>query len=91
MCCLGQCLSQIGVGGLLNKGTPVFADQIESPFLQNGENTQLSGFAVQINDDEYISATEKESRLIELFKSHGLELSFFGEYKKPDQTDAPIK
>lgn len=80
MCCLGQCLRQMGVDGLLGHGTPAFTSKINSYFVNYGANSKLSESAVEINDNEETTSLEKELELIALFSSYGLELSFYGEY-----------
>lgn len=92
MCCLGQCLHQLGYpkSQLLNYQDPYVIDS-ENAFVAKADrgffdtkaskarlfvNTELSKLAMEINDDFRTSVSVKEKRLKRLFKQHGKEIEF---------------
>lgn len=83
MCCLGQCLLQSqGEEKLLNTPEPCdigVVDNIE-PFTNQGDNTVLSIDAMECNDDFDMDMNERETKLKEIFATHGHEIEFTGEY-----------
>ncbi len=92
MCCLGSISEQCGVPrkDLLNIDYPY--DLLSQhhdlvSFLREkptnsifANNTFLAQQAANINDNSNISNEERETRLIELFKTEGYTISFTGEY-----------
>lgn len=42
-------------------------------------NSDLTGDAIEINDNRYITEEEREAELTELFKKHGHTIEFYGE------------
>lgn len=94
MCCLGHISLQCGVPGieLQNVGSPknvaslVLLDFLstyrltEWGYRSGVETTSLTNSAIEINDDKYLSDTEREKKLTTLFAGHGYTLKFEGEY-----------
>ncbi len=82
MCCLGQCMLQEGIlkEVILEKGDPAATNlpctfTVESS-ISSFSNNVLSQCAMDINDDRTLDDSEREEKLINLFKEHGLELEF---------------
>jgi hypothetical protein len=68
----------VGKDGILEYGMPNEISFKECNFLvtEEGENTNFSSEAMEINDDEVMSEERREKNLIELFKTQNIELSF---------------
>ena len=86
-CCLGFVCQQLGVSdeGLMDIGTPRCINDNEQNLLKGvlffyGLNNMLAFNAVIENDNKHLSNSERERRLTALFKEHGHELVFEGEY-----------
>jgi len=87
-CCLGFVCEQLGVRSILNRSSPKTLEVPVDDFnhwdvvwgVSHWENTELSKKAILINDDVCLTDQEREAQLIELFKKHGHELIFTGEY-----------
>ena len=80
MCCLGQCMSQLGIEDedLVGRGEPNCVANL-LPFSQYSNCTELSFDAMEINDNLVNTIEHREEKLTELFKKHGLSIEFFGE------------
>jgi hypothetical protein len=97
MCCLGFCCRAAGVSAddLMNRGKPsdllrclkLSLLRLQPLFMRvSGEqlNSDLALMAININDCTTTTPTEKEQKLLELFKDSGFELEFTGEYPSKD-------
>lgn len=62
--------------------TVINAQSVHTPSYHN---TSLSVKAIAINDCITFNDEERESKLKELFKQHGLEIEFIGEYVKSNR------
>lgn len=89
-CCLGHIASQCGFTDKQLRGhnTPTSvvyaAGATPAGFLTQGRQghvlpTPLTGEAIGINDDEYMTDADREAKLIELFQRHGYTIKFVGD------------
>jgi hypothetical protein len=96
MCCLGFVSEQCGVprDALMLHATPCrtsakfdlqgFLTELrerswaDEPFWGN---TRLAGDAMEVNDNENLTDSERERELVAIFGGHGYELEFVGEGK----------
>lgn len=82
MCCLGQCMSQIGFDVSGGRADPQqvlkhSSNKKFNPFTNaKGKNSTLSSDAIAINDATTTSVVKKVEQLRELFKKHGLKIRF---------------
>ena len=84
-CCLGFCLQQLGVDGILNSPEPEDTG-MEIPIFTMADifndgtiiNTALSDRAMDINDDPNIDDHTREEKIKRLFEKHGLTITFVG-------------
>lgn len=81
MCCLGFICEQSGCKDIMYRLSPYALDNPPSFLSQNNRDTKLTNDAMSINDDGEITPEEKEKVLTKLFKEHGIELEFVGEYE----------
>lgn len=82
MCCLGQCLNQVGWDDTLEIEEPDDSGIGECAFVhESGYNTSLSKEAMKINDAEETTTQQKEEALTKLFNDHGLTIEFVGEFE----------
>lgn len=87
MCCLGFVCEAAGVHSddLLQVENP-YELGVDVPELTEWlhghvyDDSELSLSAIEINDDPDLRASEKEQKLLELFKDSPYELEFVGEY-----------
>lgn len=87
MCCLGFVCNQLGIPkeDLLNKRTPaVVGNKWNIPYLldPNGYHLELSRYAMNVNDDSSITASEREIWLKKLFNEYNLDIKFIGRAPK---------
>lgn len=85
MCCLGFRCHQLGIPlkALKGKATPGnLSNNWDIPDLidKRGFNSVLTGAAISINDNAFISNEDREKRLIELFAKHDIIVKFKGKY-----------
>lgn len=97
MCCLGQCVIQdnpdkkdwdIGAGepqefaeeNTLIEKSPFY--YVEPHWSNHYDNTELSAYAMDINDNKDLTLPERESELKALFRQYGLNIKFIGKSVK---------
>jgi hypothetical protein len=93
MCCLGFCCQAAGILDAAISGINAPSDlckvdkeaekkigSLVTNVINHPLNSRLSRAAMAINDNEYSTASEKEEKLLELFKDSAFELEFIGEY-----------
>lgn len=80
MCCLGfECLRlQLSEQDILDVGEPCDIKD-ESERWEEEHTSDFAEAAIDINDDSKSTLEEKEKKLIPLFKSEGINISFINE------------
>lgn len=97
MCCLGQVSRQCGVSDDKQQGMRTPSCLTNVPELlgllvtphdgdeSDYQSTDLACDAMGINDDIRLSDDEREQQLTALFTKHGYEITFIGDYVKPNE------
>lgn len=93
MCCLGQISLQLGctkkeIHNLTYPSDVTKLSVKDNILVKDGECTNLSDEAIDINDSTMLTIAEKEKRLTKLFAKEGVKLTFIG---SKGQTKGKVK